>query len=165
MGVVEGKDKNGEPIIGEQFLCRDPEERVFYKGRWYEGLYLHAGESEDDKQQLQKFNAEVDQWIAWRDAKGRRAFTLPVSACSDDAEVTALDRLSMSEWMDSVVHECAAALVGRLRLPRRLRHDSSNRRAPGPAFLFLFACRRRRNRVAVADHVAGRQRASGPTSV
>ena len=100
MGVVEGKDKNGEPIIGEQFLCRDPEERVFYKGRWYEGLYLHAGESEDDKQQYRKFNTEVDHWIAWRDAKGRRAFTLPVSACSDDAEVTALDRLSMGEWMN-----------------------------------------------------------------
>jgi glycine/D-amino acid oxidase-like deaminating enzyme len=100
MGVVEGKDKNGEPVIGEQFLCRDPEERVFYKGRWYEGLYLHAGESEDDKQQYQKFNTEVDHWIAWRDGKGRRAFTLPVSACSDDAEVTALDRLSMSDWMN-----------------------------------------------------------------
>ena len=100
MGVVEGKDKNGEPIIGEQFLCRDPEERVFYKGRWYEGLYLHAGESEDDKQQYQKFNDELDHWISWRDASGRRAFTLPVSACSDDAEVTALDRISIQDWMD-----------------------------------------------------------------
>ena len=101
MGVVEGKDKNGEPIIGEQFLCRDPEERVFYKGRWYEGLYLHAGENPTDQQQYQKFNTEVDHWIAWRDAKGQRAFTLPVSACSDDAEVTSLDRVSMSEWMDA----------------------------------------------------------------
>ena len=100
MSVVEGTDKNGEPVIGEQFLCRDPEERIFYKGRWYEGLYLHAGESEDDKDQYRKFNTELDHWIAWRDAKGRRAFTLPVSACSDDAEVTALDRLSMSDWMD-----------------------------------------------------------------
>lgn len=100
MGVVEGRDKDGQPVISEQFLCRDPEERVFYKGRWYEGLYLHAGETADDQQQFQKFNAEVDKWIAWRDAKGRRAFTLPVSACSDDAEVTSLDRLSMSEWMD-----------------------------------------------------------------
>lgn len=100
MGVVEGKDKDGEPVIAEQFLCRDPEERVFYKGRWYEGLYLYAGASEDDKQQFQKFNAEVDQWIAWRDGKGRRAFTLPVSACSDDVEVTALDRTSMGEWMN-----------------------------------------------------------------
>jgi glycine/D-amino acid oxidase-like deaminating enzyme len=101
MRVVEGKDKNGEPIIAEQFLCRDPEERVFYKGRWYEGLYLHAGESDEDKRQFQWFNAELNRWITWHDAKGRRAFTLPVSACSDDSEVTALDRVSMSEWMDA----------------------------------------------------------------
>ena len=25
MGVIEGKDAQGEPIIAEQFLCRDPE--------------------------------------------------------------------------------------------------------------------------------------------
>jgi len=100
MGVVESKDEHGNPTIAEQFLCRDPEERVFYKGRWYDGLYLHAGESEDDKQQFAKFNSEVDHWVAWRDARRRRAFTLPVSACSDDAEVTALDRVSMGEWMN-----------------------------------------------------------------
>lgn len=100
MGVVESKDEYGQPVIAEQFLCRDPEERVFYKGRWYEGLYLHPGENEVDKQHLAKFNAEVDHWVAWRDARGRRAFTLPVSACSDDAEVTALDRVSMGEWMN-----------------------------------------------------------------
>jgi glycine/D-amino acid oxidase-like deaminating enzyme len=99
LGVVEGKDQHGEPVVGEQFLCRDPEERVFYKGRWYEGLYLHAGETEDDKQQFAKFNAELDHWTAWRDARGRRAFTLPVSACSDDAEVTSLDRMSMADWL------------------------------------------------------------------
>ena len=100
MGVIEGQDQDGEPIVHEQFLCRDPEERVFYKGRWYEGLYLHAGATEDDKQQLDKFNAEVARWISWRDARGRRAFTLPVSACSDDAEVTVLDRVSINEWLN-----------------------------------------------------------------
>ncbi len=99
MGVVEGKDAGGEPVIREQFLCRDPEERVFYKGRWYEGLYLHAGASEDDKRQLDKFNAELARWISFRDAKGRRAFTLPVSACSDDVAVTGLDQLSMYDWL------------------------------------------------------------------
>ena len=100
VGVIEGKDADGEPIIREQFLCRDPEERVFYKTRWYEGLYLHAGESPQDDLELKRFNEEIARWIAWRDAKGRRAFTLPVSACSDDAEVTALDRISMGEWLD-----------------------------------------------------------------
>jgi hypothetical protein len=99
LGVLEGSDAEGEPVVAEQFLCRDPEERVYYRGRWYEGLYLHAGASEEDARQLQLFNAEVDRWAAWRDAKGRRAFAIPVSRCSDDAEVAALDRVSMGEWM------------------------------------------------------------------
>jgi Flavin containing amine oxidoreductase len=100
MGVIEGHDTEGEPIIGEQFLCRDPEERVFYKDRWYEGLYLHAGETDEDRAQLAKFNEEVAHWVSWRDARGRRAFTIPVAACSDDPEATALDRISMGEWMN-----------------------------------------------------------------
>ena len=37
--------------------------------------------------------------MAWRDGKGRRAFAIPVSAGSDDPEVTALDAISMSEWI------------------------------------------------------------------
>ena len=99
MGVLEGTDKDGEPVVREEFLCRDPEERVFYKGRWYEGLYLHAGESAEERAQFQKFNAEMNRWVAWRDSKGRRAFTLPVSACSDDPEATALDQVSMAQWL------------------------------------------------------------------
>jgi hypothetical protein len=99
MGVLEGADAEGEPVVAEQFICRDPEERIFYRGRWYEGLYLHAGEGQEDARQLQLFNAEVDRWAGWRDAKGRRAFAIPVARGSDDAEVVALDRLSMSDWL------------------------------------------------------------------
>lgn len=99
MGVLEGRDVEGEPVVGEQFICRDPEERVFYRGRWYEGLYLHAGASSDDLAQLEKFNNEVKRWVAWRDGKGRRAFAIPIEMSSDDAEVTALDRITMSDWL------------------------------------------------------------------
>jgi hypothetical protein len=95
MGVME---KDG---IAEQFLCRDPEERLFYRGRWYEGLYLEAGASHEDIRQLRAFEAEIAKWSAWRDPKGRRAFAIPVAHCSDDAEVTALDRMSMAQWMDA----------------------------------------------------------------
>jgi len=101
MGVLEGADAEGEPVVAEQFVCRDPEERIYYRGRWYEGLYLRAGESAEDARQLQVFNAEVDRWAGWRDAKGRRAFAIPVANSSDDAETTALDRVSMTEWMDA----------------------------------------------------------------
>ncbi len=99
MGVVEGEDEHGEPVIAEEVLCRDPHERVHYRGRWYEGLYLHDGETDEDRAQAERFYREVDHWVAWRDGRGRRAFALPSAAGSDDAEVTALDRLSMAEWL------------------------------------------------------------------
>jgi hypothetical protein len=100
MGVLEGCDAEGEPVVAEQFLCRDPQERIFYRGRWYEGVYLYAGASPKDLAQLSAFQAEMDRWVVWRDGRGRRAFALPISAASDDPEVTGLDHLSMAEWMD-----------------------------------------------------------------
>jgi hypothetical protein len=99
MSLTEGRDANGDIVVPEQFLCREPDERVFYKGRWYEGLYLHAGESEDDKRQLAQFQGLIDGWVNWRDAKGRRAFVVPLAMCSDDAEVTQLDKISFADWL------------------------------------------------------------------
>ncbi len=99
MSILEGRDENGEPIVAEQYLCRDPEERLFYKGVWYEGLYLRAGASAEDQAQLARFYSEVDAWVAWRDGRGRRAFTIPIAAASDDPVATELDKISMTEWL------------------------------------------------------------------
>jgi len=100
MGQLEGADAAGEPIVAEAWRCRDPEERVFYRGRWYEGLYLYAGASRRDLDELARFDAAIDGWVAWRDGAGRRAFALPVGHGSDDAEAIALDRISFAAWLD-----------------------------------------------------------------
>jgi len=99
MSLLESRDANGEIIVKEQFLCREPEERVFYKGRWYEGLYLGVGASEEDKRQFSEFQKQVDQWVNWRDASGKRAFVVPLANCSTDAEATSLDKISFAEWL------------------------------------------------------------------
>lgn len=100
MGLVEGRDAQGHPVFPEHHLVRSPEERLFHAGQWWEGLYLHAGESLEDQRQLQAFLAEVDRWVAWRDPQGRRAFTLPRAFGSDAPEVRALDTLSFQAWLD-----------------------------------------------------------------
>jgi len=99
MSLTEGRDSAGEVVVKEQFLCREPEERVFYKGRWYEGLYLGIGASEDDKRQFAGFQRHIDEWVNWRDASGKRAFVVPLANCSTDAEITALDRISFGDWL------------------------------------------------------------------
>ncbi|MFM9963451.1 MAG: FAD-dependent oxidoreductase [Planctomycetaceae bacterium] len=99
MGVVESMAADGSPVIAEQFLCRDPDERLFVSGEWIEGLYPTTGASDDDLAQLAAFRKEIDRWSAWRDASGRRAFSIPIRHATDDPEVLKLDKLSMSEWL------------------------------------------------------------------
>ena len=99
MGVIERLDPDGEPVVAEQYLCRDPGERVFIDGTWHEGLYPSEGATESDLDELRQFRAEIARWVAWRDGKGRRAFAIPVSRSSDEPEVTSLDSISMSEWV------------------------------------------------------------------
>lgn len=99
MGVVESLAADDEPVVAEQHLCREPQERLWHLGAWRPGLWPSHDASDDDEAEHARFRAEVDRWVAWRDARGRRAFALPVSRCSDDAEVTALDRVSAQEWL------------------------------------------------------------------
>lgn len=100
LGAIEGEAADGTPIVDEALRCREPEERVFYRGRWYEGLYLDAGATAEDRRQLAVFRREIDRWSAWRDPAGRRAFAIPSTRSSDDPEVTALDRMSFAAWLD-----------------------------------------------------------------
>lgn len=99
MRVLEGRDAAGEPRVAEQYLVREPEERLFYRGRWYEGLLLRAGASAGDLHQFAAFQKELDALAGWRDGRGRRAFDLPMAHGTDDPEITALDRITMAEWL------------------------------------------------------------------
>jgi hypothetical protein len=99
MSLVDGRQANGDIVIQEQFLCREPEERVFYKGRWYEGLYMSAGADDVDKRQFAEFQKKIDHWIDWHDTSGKRAFVVPSAFCSTDAEATSLDEMSFAEWL------------------------------------------------------------------
>lgn len=98
VGVVEGRDDHGEPVYAEQHLCHDPQERLFYKGNWYEGLYLQAGATEQDLRERLEFEKRIQEWIRWRDSAGNPAFTIPVSSCSRDAMVMQLDDITMLDW-------------------------------------------------------------------
>lgn len=101
LGAIEGETTDGTPIIDEALRCREPEERVFYRGRWYEGLYLDAGASAEDRRQLAVFRQHIDRWSAWRDAEGKRAFAIPTGRSTADPEVTALDQISFAAWLDA----------------------------------------------------------------
>lgn len=84
----------------EQFLCAAPQERIFADGTWQPGLVPRLGQPAAERAQWRRFEARMAQWIAFRDAEGRRAFTFPIANGSDAPEVRALDTLSFAQWLD-----------------------------------------------------------------
>lgn len=99
VGAVTGRDSQGRPVYAEQDLCREPQERIFYKGEWYEGLYPRIAASAEDLRQLERFEVEMRRLAERRDRRGRRAFAIPRALSSDDDELRALDRQSMADWL------------------------------------------------------------------
>lgn len=100
-GVLEGFDAKGDPVFAEEATVRAPEDRVFAYGQWWEGLYLRAGASAEDERQYHAFFREVDRWAAFRDRRGRPAFSIPRSRCSDAPEARLLDTQSFAAWLDA----------------------------------------------------------------
>lgn len=99
-GALERRDADGRPVWAEEALIREPEERLFFRGLWYPGLYPRVGASRDDLDQFGRFEREMHRFACLRDAGGRRAFAIPRRLSSDDAELTALDRISMADWLE-----------------------------------------------------------------
>jgi hypothetical protein len=99
VGVISGFDGEGRAVPVEEHLCRAPEERLFFRGRWSEGLWLKDGADGDDWAQLERFQAEVAAYGARRDGDGRPAFAIPVAGSARDPDLLALDAVSMDAWM------------------------------------------------------------------
>jgi hypothetical protein len=99
VGAIERFEADGTAVYSEEQLCRDPEERLYYDGGWHEDL-LPSDVDDRERGEWERFRAEVDAWVSWRDPQGRRAFVLPSEMGSDDPQVAALDAISMADWME-----------------------------------------------------------------
>jgi hypothetical protein len=100
LGVIEKFDRAGRPVYEERYLCHAPQERLYIHARWQEGLFPHTGATEEDLAQYQAFREKVNQLRRWRDAAGRRAFSVPRAAGARGV-FRKLDRLSMADFLAS----------------------------------------------------------------
>ncbi|MCC6522212.1 MAG: FAD-dependent oxidoreductase, partial [Polyangiaceae bacterium] len=99
LGVVTGWDAAGLPRFDEERLCHAPEERLFYRGRWHEGLTPTAALEPAERAELARFEAaeaELEEAVG-RD--GRPVFQIPVERSSRDPRWLELDRISMADWL------------------------------------------------------------------
>ncbi|MFG0288110.1 MAG: flavin monoamine oxidase family protein [Rhodopirellula sp. JB044] len=90
---------NRKLIAAENYLCREPEERVFANGQWHAGLFPFSIATEQDQQQLERFRSEMAAMANQRGDDGKRLFAIPCAESSEDAATRELDRVSMSDWL------------------------------------------------------------------
>lgn len=98
LGVITGW-QNGLPVYNEYYLCADPQERLYLAGRWQEGLVPQLGASAADHAQYESFFTVMEQFRRRRDADGKRAFAIPLAYSARDADLLALDGISMADFM------------------------------------------------------------------
>jgi len=100
LGVITGHDAAGRPLYDETTLCGDPQERLFIRGVWQEGLAPNLGVTSDERAEMERFSAFVAQLRQTKGNDGKRIFTLPLDQSSRDPEWCALDAMTMEEWMN-----------------------------------------------------------------
>lgn len=98
-GIIKGYNKNNLPIYDEYYLCADPHERLFMRGRWQDGLVPNTGIAAETEVEYKRFFGLMESFKKLKGGDGKKAFTIPLDKSSQDAELLALDNLTMRTWM------------------------------------------------------------------
>ncbi|WP_010543248.1 flavin monoamine oxidase family protein [Sphingomonas elodea] len=99
LGILIG-ERDGVPVYDPEQLCADLQERLFWQGRWQEGLVPRTGLSPQDRADLAAFEQAMAAYSARVGSDGRPAFTVPIAYSSRDADLVALDAVDFASWLD-----------------------------------------------------------------
>lgn len=105
-GVLQGDPQAARPCYDERFLCATPQERLYQRGSWHDGLLPRFIETSKEHQQIDEFQQRVEGFKALRDRHGRRAFAIPMEYSSRQPEFLALDRITLGQWLRREGLEC-----------------------------------------------------------
>jgi hypothetical protein len=97
--IILGYDKNGFPNFDETQLTFSPDERLFYKNNWQEGIVPKAGNSQQEDAEFLRFFEMMDDFRVKKDSYGLYWFNIPMDLSSQNDEVKSLDQLTMKQWL------------------------------------------------------------------
>lgn len=97
--VITGFDADGIPIYDEYYICYEPEERLFYRGIWQDGIPPKAGMTDDERKELIRFLNQTERFKTKIGSDNLPAFTIPLELSSRDEEFMKLDRITIAEYL------------------------------------------------------------------
>ncbi|MBZ0105480.1 MAG: NAD(P)-binding protein [Sulfuricella denitrificans] len=99
LGVLQGDPHAAAPVYDERYLCFAPQERLYRNGLWQEGLLPQIGATRRDQEQYRRFFALLEQFRQHHGTDGLRAFAIPAARSSRDADLMALDSISIRNYL------------------------------------------------------------------
>jgi hypothetical protein len=96
--IIVSFDHSGLPVFDELQLTFAPEERLFYKNNWQEGLVPKDGNAEKDDAEIIDFFTKMDAFRTAKGNDGKYLFMIPLSWSSNDKEARSLDEITMEQW-------------------------------------------------------------------
>ncbi|MBK0369626.1 FAD-dependent oxidoreductase [Flavobacterium agrisoli] len=98
--IILGYDSNGFPKFDETQLTFAPDERLFYKNNWQEGVVPKEGNSPTEDEELVRFFKLMDDFRTKKDEQGKYWFMIPLAESSQNEEVKKLDSITMKQWFE-----------------------------------------------------------------
>lgn len=98
-GIIREFDATGNPVFNETDLCLDPEERLFIRGVFQEGLIPSYGLDADAKKEMDRFFALIKDYRDRKGEDGKYIFNMPRRLCSDDPVLDDLDKVTFSQYL------------------------------------------------------------------
>ena len=99
--IIVGYDQKDLPVFDELQLSFAPEERLFYKNNWQDGIVPKEGNSKEEDLEFQRFFKLMD---GFRNGKGgdeKYLFDIPLYLSSTDTANISLDKITMKEWFET----------------------------------------------------------------
>lgn len=98
--IITGYHANGLPIFDELQLTFAPDERLFYKNNWQEGVVPKEGNSTEDDKEFQRFFKLMDGFRAAKGTDQKYLFNIPLYLSSKDENTRKLDTITMKNWFE-----------------------------------------------------------------
>ncbi len=97
--IITHIDEKGIPYYNEEYVCAEPEERLFINGYWQNGLIPNIGISDEEKREINSFFSMIQQYKTAIGNDGKPAFTIPNFYCSSDTTYAHLDTISFYDFL------------------------------------------------------------------
>ncbi len=86
-GLITGIQEDGKIIYNEENLCHAPDERLWYRGTFQEGLVPSYGLNQKTSKEIQRFFEHMDAFKNLKGKDGKYIFNIPLQDSSNDVQI------------------------------------------------------------------------------